>query len=297
MDFFCAKEFEQFLIGEKNASPHTVKAYLSDIHQFNQYLSVQYSLSTNKAESIHLRSYLAYLTSRGRENRGINRVLSSIKRYYKFLRKIGSLEQDPAQGVKGLKEAKPLPKFIPKKEINQLFDTAQSHSSYDELGFIISFFLYNTGARIDEALNLELSRLDLPGGKVKILGKRNKERWVPFGQSLKDVLEAYIDIKSPEVYLFEKDPGQKIDQRQAYQWVHQFLSNIPQLSKKSPHVLRHSFATHLLDNGASISEIKELMGHSDLSSTQIYTHTSIEKLKKIHNLAHPRGTKSKDKDQ
>lgn len=291
MDFFCAIEFERYLIGEKNYSKHTVKAYLTDISLFSKYMEKELGLTLKDANSSYIRSYLVNLKTEGRENRGVNRVLSSIKRYFKFLLKINKSLTDPASSIKGLKEPKPLPKFIPKKEINQLFDTAKLHSDVWELGFLISFFLYNTGARIDEALNLTLARIDFQGQFVKILGKRNKERIVPFGEDFKAVFQNYIKIANPKEFLFEEEVGIPVNQRKAYGLINSFLSNIPQLSKKNPHVLRHSFATHLLDNGASISEIKELMGHTDLSSTQIYTHTSIEKLKKIHNLAHPRGGK------
>jgi integrase/recombinase XerC len=288
MDFFCAIEFEKYLRGEKNYSKHTVKAYIKDVALFSSYLKSDFDTKLESTQTIHVRSYLVLLKSKGRENRGVNRVLSSLKRYFKYLLKVQKIPMDPASGVKGLKESKPLPKYIPKKEINQLFDTAQSHSDMDDLGFLISFFLYQTGARIDEALNLTLDRVDLIGRKLKIVGKRNKERIVPFGDDFHQVFKRYLDHSPSKNYLFEIK-GEQINQRKGYALVHQFLSMIPQLSNKNPHILRHSFATHLLDNGASISEIKELMGHSDLSSTQIYTHTSIEKLKKIHNLAHPRG--------
>ena len=290
MDFFCVDKYRDYLTGEKNFSKHTVKAYLTDVKKYSQYLHEEFDTDLVDCNDTMTRSYIATLISSGKGNRSINRVLSSLKRYFTFLIKMKKVASSPVSGIKGLKEPKPLPKFIPKDKINNLLDTASTHDALDK-GFLLTAFLYHTGARIDEALNLLLSRLDIEKQEVKLLGKRNKERVVPFGDDLSSILENYLEHQVPVKFLFEEN-GLPIEQRKAYTLVNKFLSNIPQLSKKSPHVLRHSFATHLLDNGAAIGEIKELLGHADLSATQIYTHTSIEKLKKIHNLAHPRGKRN-----
>lgn len=280
-----------YLAGEKNYSPHTIKAYIADIIFFQHYLAEVYQLlELKEANSGMIRSYLVDLSKKGKQKRSINRKLSSVKKYYQFLIKIGEVQANPGAHLKGLKESKPLPKFIPKQKINNLLDTATQHEDSGSLSVALVALLYHTGVRIAEALSIKVVDINWHAENVKVLGKRNKEREIPFGQELKSILEKYISVNTPKKYLFEKN-NKVLNQRSAYNTVNVFLSNIPGLSKKSPHVLRHSFATHLLENGSELNNIKELLGHANLSATQIYTHTSIEKLKRIHTLAHPRSKK------
>lgn len=289
MNFYYSTQYENYLEGEKNYSSHTTKAYLVDMKKFANYVLTTFELEeVQMTSSTMIRSYLGYLSTQNYEKRSINRKLSSLKRYFKFLAKKGVLQQNPASQISGLKEPKPLPKFIPKKQINDLLDTAGKHEERNAVDYVLVALLYHTGARIEEVLKLKVQDINFEASNIKVLGKRNKERYIPFGEELKFILQDFIQEQDQQCYLFEYK-GKPIVQRKAYTLVNSFLSNIPQLSKKSPHILRHSFATHLLENGTELNTIKELLGHSDLSATQIYTHTSIEKLKKIHNLAHPRG--------
>jgi len=290
-EFYFYKEYSNYLSAEKNYSPHTAKAYIKDVSSFLNFLKEEFDVKDlRECNSTMVRSYLVYLSNIPLEKRSINRKLSSLKRYFKFLLKRKAITLNPTQQISGLKEPKPLPKYIPRKQINRLLDTASNHESKDAVDYVLVAVLYNTGARIDEILKLKLVDIDFVSMRIKVLGKRNKERLIPFGDELKRIIAGYINEVAPLEFLFEVK-GKPMQQRKAYALVNGFLSNIPQISKKSPHVLRHSFATHLLENGSELNVIKELLGHSDLSATQIYTHTSIEKLKKIHNLAHPRGKK------
>ena len=289
MSYFFENEYRNYLSAEKNYSVHTTRAYLRDMEAFQAFSHKEFEISDLRyCNATIVRSYLVYLSNIPLEKRSINRKLSSLKRYFKFLLKRGAIDVNPTQEINGLKEPKPLPQYIPKKQINALLDTAKNHENLDAMDYVLVAVLYNTGARIDEIINLKLSAIDFEAMRIKVLGKRNKERLVPYGDELNGILQNYIHEVSPVEYLFEYRT-KPLSPRKAYTLVNGFLSNIPQISKKSPHVLRHSFATHLLENGSELNVIKELLGHSDLSATQIYTHTSIEKLKKIHNLAHPRG--------
>jgi len=294
MDFFYAINYKDYLTAEKNYSAHTVKAYLNDIIEFNQFIIKTFEEeSLEKAEQYMVRSFLANLVQSKLEKSSVNRKLSSLKKYYKYLLKNKKIDNNPTTALVGLKKPKALPKFVPKKQLNDLLDTAgkdQFENKQEQIGFLLVATLYNTGCRISEILRLKIMDINLSQGQLKVLGKLNKERYIPFGDELKQLLTQYILENESQIYLFE-EKNKAISQRKAYDLVNQFLSKIPQLAKKSPHVLRHSFATHLLENGTELDRIKELLGHSNLAATQIYTHTSIEKLKKIHNLAHPRGNR------
>lgn len=292
MDFFCAIKYKDYLAGENNYSAHTVKAYLNDVLEFNQYIIKTFETdSLEKAEQFMVRSFLVGLVESKLAKSSVNRKLSSIKKYYKYLLKNKKISINPTTALTGLKKPKVLPKFVPKKQLNDLLDTASKdhfENKEEQIGFLLVATLYNTGCRISEILGLKIVDIDTEQGRMKVLGKRNKERYIPFGNELKQLLAQYISDNQSQIYLFE-DNDKVIQQRKAYDLVNRFLSRIPQLAKKSPHVLRHSFATHLLENGTELDRIKELMGHSNLAATQIYTHTSIEKLKEMHTLAHPRG--------
>jgi len=294
MDFFYAIKYRNYLTAEKNYAAHTVKAYLNDIIAFQQFVHDTFDQEhLDKVEQYMVRSFLANLVQTRLEKSSVNRKLSSLKRYYKYLLKNKLIINNPTTALSGLKESKALPKFVPKKQLNDLLDTANKdnfETEQEQIGFLLVTTLYNTGCRISEILELKIEDIDLKQGQLKVLGKRNKERYIPFGVELKSLLEGYISQNNSLTYLFEENK-KPFSQRKAYNLVNQFLSKIPQLAKKSPHVLRHSFATHLLENGTELDRIKELLGHSNLAATQIYTHTSIEKLKKIHNLAHPRGNR------
>lgn len=286
---YLESEYRNYLSAEKNYSKHTSKAYITDVNAFLTFINEEFYIADlRKCTSTIIRSYLVHLSNVPLEKRSINRKLSSLKRYYTFLLKREAINVNPTHEINGLKEPKPLPKYIPKKQINALLDTAKKQEQLDAMDYVLVAILYNTGARIDEIIHLKLEGIDFDAKRIKVLGKRNKERLVPFGGELEEILAGYIKEVEPNTYLFEYK-SKPLSPRKAYSLVNGFLSNIPQISKKSPHVLRHSFATHLLENGSELNIIKELLGHSDLSATQIYTHTSIEKLKKIHNLAHPRG--------
>lgn len=292
------EQFFQYLKFERRVSVHTLKAYQSDIGQFVGYLEGTYELSdVLQAEPIHLRSYLVYLNELRYKERALQRKLASLNALFKFLTKRGLLHHNPAKGIKAPKAPKRLPVFLEQHQCERLFDTLQFSEDFQgKTNQLILELLYQTGMRRQELITLKEADIDLARSELVVMGKRNKERALPISGALKSLIQEYIVLKRREVnceheYLLTLTSGKPLYDNYVYRLVRKSLNpDITTVTKRSPHVMRHSFATHLNQNGADISAVKELLGHSSLAATQIYTHNNIEHLKKIYQKAHPRAT-------
>jgi len=284
--------FIQYLQFEKRFSNHTVLAYSTDLSQFYEYLQKTYEL-TDLSEINHtlVRSWIVSMMEQKITSRSINRKITSLKTFYKYLLRQGIVTDNPMLKVQSPKTSKRLPVFVEKDKMDQLLDTVSFEEDEDGLRnkLIIELF-YATGMRLSELIGLKRKDVDLSKGQLKVLGKRNKERIIPFGPELSSKIDAYLKSENePESeYLFTGKKGKKLPEKLVYTVVKKYLSIVTTIDKKSPHVLRHTFATHMLNNGADLNAIKELLGHANLSATQIYTHNTVEKLKNIHKLAHPK---------
>ncbi|MCF8297292.1 MAG: tyrosine-type recombinase/integrase, partial [Saprospiraceae bacterium] len=229
--------------------------------------------------------------------RSTNRKISTLKSFYKYLIKESLVKKNPLLKVSYLKVSKKLPVFVDSEKMSLLFDEDYDSDDFRSLrDRLLIEILYATGIRVSEIVNLKTNNFDFSKNTLKVLGKRNKERIIPFTGNLQNLIKKYIDLKGATLkeditseYFFLTEKGKKIYQKLVYRVVNYYLSNVTTLSKKSPHILRHTFATHLLNNGAELNAIKELLGHSNLAATQVYTHNTIEKLKTIHKQAHPKG--------
>lgn len=293
--------FLQYIEHEKRLSPHTLLAYKKDLEQFFSYLEDMYSLtSAQDVRHVHIRSWIVHLMQEGLASRSTNRKLSTLKSYFKFLKKRGQLELNPMAKVIAPKMGKRLPVFVNQQHLKQLIEEVDYGEGYSaSRNKLIVELLYSSGMRRSELINLKIADIDFSNSYFKVLGKGNKERLIPFSRYLMNLLEAFIDIRNQTFpdninqELFLTDKGKKLYPKLVYNLVNKQLSLVTTLEQRSPHVLRHSFATHLSDNGADLNAIKELLGHSNLSATQIYTHNSIEKLKEVYQQAHPKAKVAK----
>ena len=286
---------------ERMASAHTLKAYLRDLTSFAEFLQEEYQVSVDSAQYIHVRAWMVFLMDHGNKHQTINRKISSLKAYYQFLLKTGWLTLSPLEVHQSLKSRPKLSLPFSINEMNALFD--QWGSQITQLDFdesrnrLVLALLYGTGIRRAELTGLNLIDVDLDRAQIKVLGKRNKERLVPLIESLIPMLKYYLNQRSElslhqETHsLFVMSDGRKLSDSFVYRLVNRYLSEVTSKEKRSPHMLRHTFATHVLQSGADLNSVKELLGHSSLAATQVYTHNSIEDLKKSYRGAHPRSTK------
>lgn len=291
--------FLDYLIFEKKYSKHTVTAYQNDLQTFKTYCITIYGdgdlLLINYSQ---IRSWIVSLVDAGISNNSINRKISSLKSFYKFLQKTDQLSTSPLLKHKALKVAKKVQVPFTMKEINEVLDALDEEEGFEGLRnrLIVELF-YSTGIRRIELVDLELQGVNLAARTIKVLGKRNKERVIPLIPSVLITIEKYLDergqISSQERRLFITDKGNKISETLVYRVINYYFSKVSSKVKKSPHILRHSFATHLLNEGADLNSVKELLGHASLASTQVYTHNSLESIKKMYNQAHPRSHKNK----
>ncbi len=288
----CKISFLQYLQFEKRFSNHTVMAYENDLEQFLTYLDKTYELKTTEEINHTLvRSWVVSLMEQKITPRSVNRKITTLKTFYKFMLRQGIVTENPMLKIQSPKTSKRLPVFVEKEKMDLLLDVVDFGK--DEEGqrnkLIIELF-YATGMRLSELINLKTANIDLYSFQVKVLGKRNKERIIPFNRELKNEIQNYLKTKKdlPNEFLFETHKGKKLTPGIVYKVVHNYLSQVTTIDKKSPHVLRHTFATHMLNNGADLNAIKELLGHANLSATQVYTHNTVEKLKNIHKQAHPK---------
>lgn len=288
-------KFIAYLKFEKRYSEHTLKAYERDLNDFLVYADIKAINEFSALSASYIRSWIVYLIEKGLKNRSVNRKLASLRSFYKWLVKEQMIESSPMGKVNGPKSEKHLPQFVKESElklekIEALFED-DFEGKRDALMFEI---FYQTGIRLSELIGLKLD--DVQHGQIKVLGKRNKERIIPISNSLHEQIEKYMELrqektkKTPELLILES--GNKLYPAFAYRKINSYLGKVTTLEKRSPHVLRHTFATHMLNRGTGLETLKDLLGHANLSATQIYTHNSFAKLNSIYSQAHPRGRKT-----
>lgn len=292
-------KLRDYLLLEKKYSQHTVTAYLNDISFFEMFLSSEFD-DTNliKVNYPQIRAWIVSLSDDGLSNSSINRKISSLKAFYKFLLKTKQIDSSPLLKHKALKSPKKLQIPFSEKEVdlvlNQLVYTDDFDGKRDKL--IIDLF-YTTGIRRTELINLKVQHIDFGSNTIKVLGKRNKERIIPILSIVENQIKLYLAERTQietiidNEYFFLLSKGVKLNDSFVYRIINYYFGNVSEKVKKSPHILRHTFATHLLNNGADINSVKELLGHSSLASTQVYTHGSLAALKKVYSSAHPRNKK------
>ena len=284
------KEFINYIQSEKRYSDYTITSYKVDLNQFFNYLIEEYNIDIPQNVTFKIvRNWISYLLESGLKARSVNRKISSLKSYFKFLVISNYSDSNPTLKITSPKTSKRLPVFIEKEKINSLLDAKFFDDNFigyrDKL--IIELF-YFTGIRLSELLNISIKDVDFNNSQIKVLGKRNKERLIPLTYTLISELKNYINKHNINSYLFVDENNKKLYSKKVYRIVNKYISKVSSIKKKSPHILRHSFATHMLNNGADINAIKEILGHTNLSATQIYTHNSIKKLKNVHKQAHPK---------
>ena len=290
--------FLDYLRYERNYSNYTIEAYSKDLRQFEEYvkLNKESVFVPGDVDADLVRSWIVSLMDEKISPVSVNRKLSSLKSFFKFLMKQGSISVNPLRLITGPKTKKPLPYFVRDKEMELLLDG----DGFDEdfVGVrdrLILEMLYDTGIRRSELIGIQDSDVDFGAMQIRVTGKRNKQRLIPFAEGLKNLIQAYTEVRNREVgsesgWFFVRKNGEQLSAGIVYTIVKKKLSEIPTLAKRSPHVLRHSFATSMLNNGAELNAVKELLGHSSLASTSVYTHTTFEELKKVYH-AHPRAKK------
>ncbi len=290
------EKFIEYLRVEKNYSNHTTTAYKTDLNNFNDFL-IQSGIKT-KIENIDykvIRSWIVNMVNDNISNRTINRKVSSLKSFYKFLIKTDTINSSPLIAHSPLKQSKKIQVPFSKEEINTLLDNDYFNKDYNgTLKKTIILFFYFTGVRRIELISLKSSNVNLESSTLKIIGKRNKERIIPILPKLKKSIIYYQELKSKsfknldlDLLFFSKD-GKQLSEKFVYRTVNEYFNLVSPKVKKAPHVLRHSFATHLINEGADINSVKELLGHASLSATQVYSHTSMERIKEVFQNSHPR---------
>lgn len=291
--------FHDYLLLEKNYSQHTVVAYINDIGFFETFLSSEFdddNLITVNYNQI--RSWIVSLSDDGISNSSINRKISSLKSFYKFLLKTKQLETNPLLKHKALKSPKKIQIPFSEKEVDLVLNQITYLEGFEGIRdkLIIDLF-YTTGIRRTELINLKINNVDLSNNTIKVLGKRNKERIIPILPIIQNQVKKYFSERAVlqritgNEFFFLLSNGVKLNESFVYRLINYYFSNVSEKVKKSPHILRHTFATHLLNNGADINSVKELLGHSSLASTQVYTHNSLAEIQKVYTNAHPRNKK------
>jgi len=288
--------FLKYIQFQKRYSLKTVTSYQTDLHQFEQYILVTFQEGKIEAAAYGLiRSWIVSLVEQKLDAASINRKIACLRSFYKFLMQQEIVDKNPMAKIRVLKTKKKLPHFVKEEDMNTLLDDpgfTNDHEGVREK-LIIEFF-YGTGMRLSELINLRESQVNLRSRTIKVIGKRNKERVIPFADNLVSMIEAYRKVRDRDVqmkdhgFLFVTDTGDQLYPMLVYRAVKKHLKKFSAVEKRSPHVLRHSYATHLLDKGAEINAVKDLLGHSSLAATQVYTHNSMEKLKKVFDQAHPK---------
>lgn len=290
------QSYKDYLLKEKNYSSLTIKAYVDDINSFNDYLIVNHDqLSLEEINYVHVRSWIVMLVEKKISNKSINRKISSLKSFYKFLLKIKQIDFNPLSKHKSLKVPKKVQIPFSEKELDAVLNFEIVPDDFESIrDKVIVELFYTTGIRRAELINLKMNNLDRFNNTLKVLGKRNKERILPLLDCTMELIGLYLvernkleAIQNHDVLILSKK-GKILSETFVYRMINSYFSNISEKVKKSPHVLRHTFATHLLNNGADLNSVKELLGHASLSSTQIYTHSSLSELQKVYKQSHPR---------
>ncbi len=289
------QQFIQHLQFEKRYSQHTVISYQTDLEQFFGYLIPVYDApAVDLIKPVMVRSWLAGMKGTGKvSNKTLNRKISTLKSFFKFLMKQGLLLQTPMTTIISPKTSKRLPVFVEETDFKNNFKNIEFTDDHDgQTERLVLLLFYQSGMRLSELINLKENGIDEAYSHIKVLGKGNKERIIPISRELLSELQHYIKEKpagtDEKPYLFVTAKGRRLQPRAVYTFINKYLACITTISQKSPHILRHTFATHLMNNGADLNAVKELLGHSSLAATQVYTHNTIEKLKEVYKLAHPK---------
>jgi integrase/recombinase XerC len=280
----------------KRYSAHTIRSYQDDLVEFSTFIKEEFDGMAIRAISPAIvRSWLAALKDAGLSSRSINRKISTLKSWYKHLMRVGEVEQSPMGAILSPKAGKRLPVYVERNDMAELFGEVSFPDSWEGwTDRLLLMILYYTGIRLSELVGLREGHIDAGNGVIKVLGKGNKERVIPVSKELMDAIEGYRQRKrvvfeiSDTEFLLVSPKGKKLYPKYVYRAVHWYLAQITTIDQKSPHVLRHTFATHLMNAGAELNSVKELLGHASLAATQVYTHNSIEKLKDIYKNAHPK---------
>lgn len=288
-------QFIQYLQFEKRYSQHTIISYQNDLEQFCRYLISFYDApEMAMVKPAMVRSWLAAMKAEENvSNKTLNRKISTLKSFFKFLMKNGVLLQTPMTTIISPKVSKRLPVFVEENDFEKNFSNLQFTDDFGgKTERIVLLLFYNTGMRLSELINLKESGIDWSYSQIKVVGKGNKERIIPVSQAILQQLKTYIAEKPASIedpaYVFVNAKGKRLVAKSVYNFINKHLTHITTISQKSPHILRHTFATHLMNNGADLNAVKELLGHSSLAATQVYTHNTIEKLKEVHKQAHPK---------
>ncbi|TDH27814.1 integrase [Segetibacter sp. 3557_3] len=297
-EFASLQPFLDYLRFEKRYSAHTITSYQTDLEQFFTYLRVQYNgPSIKEITPVLIRSWLARMKDDKLSSKSLNRKISTLKSFFRYQIKVGLIDSTPMSAIVSPKVGKRLPSYVSEKEMEALMAarSPEENTWENKTNQLIVDIFYNTGMRLSELINLLAADIDQSNGQLKVLGKGNKERIIPVSAELMNNIREYLALRQATFPQAEVPPnllvnrkGKKLYPKYVYLIVKKNLVPVTTLKKKSPHVLRHTFATHLTNNGAELNAVKELLGHSSLAATQIYTHNTIEKLKEIHKRAHPK---------
>lgn len=290
------EKFLDYLEAERNYSPRTIESYKADLEAFEQYFkTLDSQLAWESIDSDVVRGWMEHMMDGGNTASTVNRRLSALRSLYRFALVRNMVTRNPAHIVKGPKKAKLLPQFVRESDMDRLLDgTGMWNGTFEDMrARTILMMFYETGIRLAELVSLDDSAVDFVEAQIKVTGKRNKQRIVPFGPELENALEAYIKERDAQVKnhceaLFVDDHGRRMTPGRVRALVKDNLQKVTTMKKRSPHVLRHSFATAMLNNDAGLESVQKLLGHESLATTEIYTHTTFEQLKKVYNKAHPR---------
>jgi integrase/recombinase XerC len=290
------QSFLDYLKFQKRYSQHTIVSYQNDLIAFFDFLAINYGeVELSAINASFVRSWLADIKGNGIESKSINRKISALKSFFKYQMKQSVLAASPMAAIISPKIKKRLPQFVAEKDTSTLFTHVEFPATWDGATHkLLLQLLYNTGMRQAELITLKELQIDEGRGSIKVLGKGNKERILPISKELMNSIQEYIAAKRKNLekydatYLLVRENGEQLYPKYVYNAVKAYLSKVTTIDKKSPHVLRHTFATHLMNNGAELNAVKELLGHSSLAATQIYTHNTIEKLKDVYRKAHPK---------
>lgn len=288
------KSFFDYLEIEKKYSSNTIEAYRNDLNVFSRFLTDEFDVNNiNNTNYSYVRSWIVDLVNKGISNRSINRKITSLNSYFKFILKIGLINENPITNHKALKTQKKIQLPFSENEMSNVLDLDNFEDNFTGVRdrLIIDLF-YTTGIRRIELIQLMISDVNINNKHIKVLGKRNKERIIPLIDSTIDILNKYLlyreELKSDNTFLFITNKGKQVYEKLIYRIINKYFDTISTKVKKSPHIIRHSFATHLLNNGADLNSVKDLLGHSSLAATQVYTNRSIDEIKKVFAKSHPR---------
>lgn len=292
---YSIQEFLNYLTYQKRYSENTIISYQTDLTAFFEFVFLEYNTTDIKEITPPIvRSWLATLKEEKMVSKTINRKISSLKSFFKYQLRLKNITVSPVATTSSLKVSRKLPGFIEEKDIRKLFNETPFPPTWEgKLNYLIFQIFYETGIRLSELINLKENQIDKSGGTIKVLGKGNKERLIPVSNHLLHHIDEYISDKKKEfesanLILLVNKKGKPLYPKYVYNMVKKYLSEVSTVERKSPHIMRHSFATHLSNNGAQINAIKELLGHSSLAATQIYTYNTIERLKEVYKQAHPK---------